>query len=103
MGKRGGRCVYFSCSCRTLAGMTLTMFLSDALKQGTIMQTIKKFEYKQGVARQEELFKKLRKKGLTDKDIKTHLGALLRSGDVYMPRETWYRRTAYKPHRRKRK
>jgi len=93
--RRGGRG-------RTLAGMTLTMFFSDALKTGTIMETIKKFEYKQGVARQEELFDKLKKQGLTEKDIKTHLSALLRSGDVYQPRETWYRRTAYKP-RKKRK
>ena len=94
--KRGGRG-------RTLAGMTLTMFFSDALKQGTIMNTIKKFEYKQGVARKEELFRKLKKEGLTEKDIKIHLRALLRSGDVYEPRETWYRRTAYKPRKRRRK
>lgn len=96
MGRRGGRG-------RTLAGMTLTMFLSDALKTGTIMQTIKKFEYKQGVARKEELFKSLKKQGLTEKDIKKHLRDLLRSGDVYEPRETMYRRTAYRPRKRKRR
>jgi len=95
MSRRGGRG-------RTLTGLAVNLVLLDALKRGTIMETLKKFEYKQGVAREKEFFEKLRKQGLSDKDIKKHLGELLRFGDVFTPRPMFYRRTAYKP-RKKRK
>lgn len=92
--RRGGRG-------RTHAGLVVNLFLLESLKRGTIMQALKKFEYKRGVAREEEFFKKLRKEGLTDKDIKKHLGELIRSGDVFCPRPLFYRRTAYTPRRRR--
>jgi len=94
--RRGGRG-------RTHAGFAVNLFLLESLKRGTIMQTLRKFEYKQGVAREEELFKKLRKEGLTDKDIKKHMGELIREGEVYLPRPFFYRRTSYRPRKRKRR
>jgi len=96
MSRRGGRG-------RTLTGRALQDFWMDSMKQGAIMQALKKFEYKQGVARKEELYKKLKKEGLTDKDIKKHLGVLIRSGDIFSPRPEYYRRTAYRPRKRRKK
>jgi len=88
MTRKGGRG-------RTLTGRVVNRFLLDSLKEGTILNTLKKFEYKQGVAREEEFFGKLRKQGLTEKDIKVHLGSLIREGDVYSPRPHFYKRTSY--------
>lgn len=88
---------------RTLTGYAVNQFFVDALKEGAVLNTLKKFEYKQGVARKEELFKKLRKQGLTQREIDTHLGKLIRSGDVFTPREGYYRRTAYKPRKRRKR
>ena len=94
--RRGGRG-------RTHAGLVVNLFLLESLKRVTIMQTLKKFEYKQGVAREGELFKKLRKEGMTDQDIKKHMRELIREGEVFCPRPEFYRRTAYRPHKRRKK
>jgi len=99
--RRGGRG-------RTLSGYSLNRLLLNGLKTGTVMQALKAMEIKGshrgvknllggrkilGVAREEYLFKALKKEGLTDKDIKKHLGELIREGHVYTPKRGFYKRT----------
>jgi hypothetical protein len=88
---------------RTLSGMSLIFWTRDLLAESEVLAVIKSFEYKKGVAKEKELYRRLKKRGLTEKDIKKSLGSLIREGEVYSPREEWYRRTSYRSRKRERR